>query len=288
MTTKNPLTLLLATDLGPSSDRALNRALQLAKQCESRIIGLHVLNLRKDPDQTLAWAKGSSDLSLKVHALKQLNLDLSSSGVKFEPRISDDADIAACITKTATETAANLVVTGSPGGGYARFKLGNIVGSLAKSLPTPLLVVRNQAREPYHRVLVATDFSQASRSALLTAATLFPGCQMTLYHCVHALHLGGGADTPAIDHAPLAHQVLQDCLTNTPLPEEVRSNLKVVIESGDLESMITRHVRDHEIDLVVIGNSSKDILSSALLGSSAESLLTWLPCDVMVVRASVT
>lgn len=278
--------ILLATDLGPGSDRALNRSLQLAKQWQARIIGLHVMNPRTEPDQILTWAENKRDPALKAYAHRQLSLDLERPGVKAELRIMDEDNIASCIATVATETGARLVVLGSSAGGHSRLRLGTTAGALGASLTTPLLVVRKRVHAPYRRILVATDFSQASHHALLTAASMFPYCQLSLYHCVHAPHLSDSGSSQSFDNGPLARQVLEDCKRRTPLlPESVRERLNVVIENGDLESKITQHVRDHEIDLVVMGNSSKDTMTTALIGSNAESLLAWLPCDAMLVRA---
>src|SRR3546814_15708547 len=50
---------------------------------------------------------------------------------------------------------------------------------------SPALVVRCRATGPYERVVVATDLSDCSRAALLSAARLFPGSDLTVVHAFH-------------------------------------------------------------------------------------------------------
>lgn len=57
-----------------------------------------------------------------------------------------------------------------------------------------------------------------------------------------------------------------------------------VIECGAIESTLTRYVREHDIDLVVMGSHGRRALLSLLLGSAAAKLLDWSPCDTLVVR----
>ena len=55
------------------------------------------------------------------------------------------------------------------------------------------------------------------------------------------------------------------------------------IVRGGLELHLTQHVRQHDVDLVVMGAQGRDALTGALLGSTAAKLLDCLPCDSMVV-----
>lgn len=52
---------------------------------------------------------------------------------------------------------------------------------------------------------------------------------------------------------------------------------------GAIEPVLTRYVREHDIDLVVIGNHGASGLLGVLLGSTAAKLLDWLSCDILRV-----
>src|SRR3546814_6107644 len=60
--------------------------------------------------------------------------------------------------------------------------LGDTVDRLIRKSPVPVLIVRDRAFEPYHTMLVATDFSESSRVALETAIRFFPDTGLSLFH----------------------------------------------------------------------------------------------------------
>jgi len=71
-------------------------------------------------------------------------------------------------------------------------------------------------------------------------------------------------------------------LAATALPEGMK--VRPVVECGAIESTLTRYVREHGIDLVVMGSHGRSGLMSLLPGSTATKLLDWLPCDTLLVR----
>ena len=279
-----PARLLLATDLGARCDRALDRAAQLAKEWQAELIVLNVLDVSVSPDQLLAWASGMDDESLYQIARQQLNRDLSKLDVHASIRTTRTGNIATTIRDVAAESDCGLVVTGvARNEVIGRFLLGSTVESLSRMLPQPSLVVRNRAYVPYKRIIIATDFSESSRHALQAAARLFPGRELILYHA-YQTPLSGSSGSKA--HAQVSREIERGeyakFLAATELPANV--TVRPVIEHGPLETAMVKYVRQHEVELVVIGSHGRSGVMSVLLGSSAAKLLDWLPCDTLVVR----
>lgn len=286
-----PYRVLLATDLSPRCDRALDRAAQLTGEWRGELIALNVLDPTGSPDQALAWASGADGEQLMRVARQQLARDLAAVNVPASLLIVRRNNVAAAIRETAASTQASLVATAvSCNETLGRLLLGSTVEQLARSLTLPLLVVRNRVRGPYRRIVVATDFSESSRHALLVAAQRFPGRELTLYHA-HALPMAGSTNassSPGICVA-MAETAYASFMTATDLPEGVK--VRPVIECGAIETMLTRYVREQDIDLVVMGSHGLSGIMSLLLGSTAAKLLDWLPCDTLLVhepRATVT
>lgn len=283
-----PHHLLLATDLSARCDRALDRAAQLAHEWQAELVALNVLDPAASPDQALAWASGASDEQLLHVARQQLAHDLAAANVSATLRLVRSEDATTAIRKTAASTQSGLVITGvSCNETFGRLLLGSTVENLARSLSQPLLVVRNRARGPYRQVLVATDFSASSRHALLTAARLFPGRELILYHA-HALAMSGLA--AASSHPGVCVGIEETeyaaFMATTALPPNAK--VRPVVECGAIESTLTRYVREHDIDLVVMGSHGRSGIMSLLLGSTAAKLLDWLPCDTLLVRTPTT
>ncbi len=279
-----PHRLLLATDLSARCDRALDRAAQLADEWQAELVALNVLDPAASPDQTLAWLHGASEEQLLHVARRQLARDLAAAKVSATLCLARSEDAATAIRETAANTQSGLVVTGvSCNETLGRIFLGSTVENLARSLSQPLLVVRNRAHGLYRRILAATDFFEPSRHALLVATRFFPGREPILYHA-HALAMSGLAD--ASPHFGLCVGIEEtECaafLSATVLPEGTK--VRPVVECGAIESTLTRYVREHDIDLVVMGSHGSGGLMSLLLGSTAAKLLDWLPCDTLLVR----
>ncbi|AKH36718.1 MULTISPECIES: universal stress protein [Nitrosomonas] len=279
-----PRRLLLATDLSARCDRALDQASQLAEEWSAELIALNILDPTASPDQVLAWASGTGDEQLLRVARQQLARDLKTVKVPVKLYISRSKDVPATIRRMAAETQSDVVVTGvSRNETLGRFLLGSTVEKLARSLPIPLLVVHNRAYGLYRRIVVATDFSESSRHALLAAVRFFPGRELIVYHA-HTLSMAGLADVSTRSSDVCVSIEDAECasfLSATVLPEGTK--LRTMVEDGAIETTLTRYVREHEIDLVVMGSHGNSGIMSLLLGSTAAKLLDWLPCDMLLV-----
>ncbi|AOY92807.1 universal stress protein [Cupriavidus sp. USMAA2-4] len=279
-----PARLLLATDLSARCDRALDRAAQLAGQWQAGLLVGHVLDPAAHPDQALAWAAGTGAGDALRIARQQLARDLAGLPVQADMQIAKSKDVAAGIRDMADAAGADLVVTGVARFELlGRFLLGSSVERLARSLPQPLLVVRNRPHGPYREIVVACDFSPASRDALRCAARLFPGQELTVFHAYQQPYSGMADTAPPARGIPQAEQdACAAFLADSKLPASTR--VRPVILRGALELLLTQHVRRHEADLVVMGAQGRGALASALLGSTAARLLDCLPCDALVVH----
>ncbi|SDI46698.1 Nucleotide-binding universal stress protein, UspA family [Pseudomonas flavescens] len=281
-----PVSVLLATDLSVRCDRALDRAAQLASEWQAMLVGVNVLEAAHAPDLVLGWAGARDDASLVRFAERQLQEDLSGRDVRVRLRIERGEPVQA-IARAARETGSALVVAGVASNElWGRLLLGSTLESLTRQLPQPLLVVRQRPRGRYQRILVATDFSDSSRHALHAAARYFPDRELVLYHATEAPmsdRLERVIDDEVRQHIEEGDYAA--FLAASELPEHVRTHTRIVIEQGSLGASLSHYVREHAVDLVVMGTHGRSGLMSALLGSAARELLQWLPCDTLIVRA---
>jgi len=283
--TSPPSRILMATDLSARCDRALDRSIELAQMWRARLMALHVFDAPKEPDQILKWASGRDGADPQREARTQLNQDLSVLGDRAEVRLIRSRSASEVIDRTAREAEAHLVVTGvARDEPLGRFLLGSTVERLARTLQQPLLIVRNRPRAPYRRVVAATDLSAGSRLALAAASTWFPDAEL---HLFHACEGPGALTAPTTDGVRLAtpetHALCEQLVSDSGI-DRARVSRVVAVE-GRLESELTRYVRRNAIDLAVMGGHESVGLLDALLGSSLDKLLLWVPCDVLVVPA---
>jgi nucleotide-binding universal stress UspA family protein len=58
---------------------------------------------------------------------------------------------------------------------------------------------------------------------------------------------------------------------------------KVILE-GDADTAILRYLKEHSIDLVIMGNNSKPGLGKIFMGSVSSSVVQKAHCDVLIVK----
>jgi nucleotide-binding universal stress UspA family protein len=279
-----PAPVLLATDLSAQGDRALDRAVVLAKALGARLIALHVLEPGASgvSGGAPSWHRLSEDH--REWARYRLGLDLDHAGVQTEIRV-ESGDAAEQILRTAHLSGCGLVVTGvGRNESLGKLLLGSTVRKLVRQLAVPVLVVKNRPHGPYPHGVVATDFSPESGHALRAAADLMSGTSLALFHaCDTALGMpANAASAPEALQRDLEKEVSGFLDNLGQLPAGVPAS--TVIQYGEPETLLSEHVFQTRCDLVVAGAQRMTGIMGAMVGSVAERLLEALPSDVMLVR----
>lgn len=142
---------------------------------------------------------------------------------------------------------------------------------------------------PRKKVLVPTDFSDASLDAMHTALSM-----VEYAHCVHVLHIVQpipddlAAGTLAQDAGPAEseearRQVHLERLESFLTAGEV-DGLIAVVQTGDPALCITQYARDNDIDLVVMAAHGYDRGERISMGSVTERVLHNADGPVLVLR----
>lgn len=280
--------LFLATDLSARCDRALDRAAMLTSETSARLTIVHafeadVYDMAVDLRPVPSWRQ-EPGLKQSI-ALKQLHRELGELDVPFDLVLEEGAP-ADVILKAADSPDGDLIVTGiARGETFGRFFFGSTVDRLVRSGAVPVLVVKNRSREPYRDVVVATDFSAASRKAIITAAKMFPGASITLLHSYEGTHSALMRPVEAGEISlKLSQREYQDFISTDPDTGPMLAKLPIFMEVGSLNCVIHAYAADKNMDLLVVGTQGKGALTRALVGSSAEALMASAPTDVLVVK----
>lgn len=289
-----PREILLATDLGARGDRALERAVDIARRYGAHLTVLHVVENAEaaaaptidTPAPPAASGKTDDAVTVMKRSLRQgLREDLGDF-LEQSTILVEDGVPAEVIERVATASQVDLIVTGiareSPLSGRP-VALGKTVEQLLRRLPAPILIVRNRARDAYRHVVVATDFSEPSGHALQMALRFFPDQKLHLLHASDQAPVAASEASQAGYQDPRAAE-LEKFLESVFMPEGDRNRLLPVIEPGAPSQIIRDHVQQHGADLVVLGTRGRGAVLEALLGSTAKSILSTLTCDALAVR----
>lgn len=277
--------ILLATDLSARCDRALDRAVQLARDWDAALTVLHVLESKGETSEP-RWRRPGDPQTLAAQAL-EADLPPDAGPVTIIVDQGDAAEIAAGIVR---EQHCGLIVTGlARNEALGRFHLGGTVERLARLSPAPVLVVRRRPRHDYSHVLVATDLGEGSRHALRTAVALFPNAELTLFHAYRTPFAGLVADEPRLraDYARAMATDLDQFMRATLSPEQ-QARVRPLLVDGEPAQSLRDYALAEGVDVAVIGAPRHGPLMTLLLGSTAGSILEAAPCDVLLTAAPVT
>jgi len=139
-------------------------------------------------------------------------------------------------------------------------------------------------------ILVASDLSRSSYAALQHALGLAHryASHVYLFHTVSALGFdmaGPEAWVEAVDCAWRDARSLETELFLSRQLEGIRFN--VIVRQGDLWPSLARVVKQHDIDLIVVGTHARGRIRKLLLGSVAETIFRHATCPVLTINPSL-
>ena len=284
-----PGRILLATDLTSQSDRAFDRAVQLANGWHAELHIIHAVNAAPpsvpagvDPLDYLQRHPPARDEVLRV-----MRRDLGSDELGATIHIEEHLAPAPAILSVAAREKCDLIVLGE-----TRHRLfGPIVESTVEQVvrksPVSVLVVQDRPRRPYRHLLVGTDFTDEAQQALVFAAQLFGDASITLMHAYSMPY------SSLLDSTPEAHgwaardlEKLRAQVEAAPLSAERRASIRTAIEAGPPNAMLRRYILEQGADLAVIGAHPRGMLFDAFVGNSRR-IVDAVPSDLLMVRAAL-
>ena len=284
-----PKTILLATDLSARSDRALDRAVQLARQWNAALIAVHALenqtHATRSPtyEDLPSWRRPPDPV---VAVERQIRRDIREPVADLRIVVTE-GDAADAILDIVERERCDLIVVGAAHDqGLGRVFLGRTVEHLIRHAPTSVLVVKSRPSGPYRHILVGTDFTDEARHGLAVAAKLFPDAVFAVMHAFDMPYRSlWGASQLSRDFSAMEHEEIQTFVKDTDLAEDIRARVVTLIEHGPPEIMIHNYVVEKNADLTVIGALGRGMLFHLLVGGHAPKIVDGTPGDILVVRA---
>lgn len=276
--------ILLATDLSARCDRALYRAAMLADQWQSSLIVLHVVEDRDlsipDTAGLPSWRRPPDPLDT---ARKHLLIDVDTLPARPAMRIAE-GNPAEVILRSSDAEGCDLIAIGVGRDESLRhFMLDKTADRLIRRSRVPLLVVKERPRKPYANIVFATDLSVSSRYALETAARLFSGQRLTVFH---AYRPPSGLMTGSSLHQyhMEVEQEVRAFLAGVNKSAPGWRQPQMLIEDGSPSCLLRDYVRDREVDLVVLGTHGRSPFFEMFLESTAKVIMDNVACDTLVIR----
>lgn len=269
--------ILFPTDGSEFSAGAERVAIELARQCGARLTVMTIVLSIQDLEGV-----GAHGLRQQMEREAQARLDAVTAaaravGVTCETLLAYGEEPHHEIVSAAEELKADLVVLGRRGKrGLARLMVGHATAHVAGHAPCDVLMVPRAAQVWGRRILLATDGSLPSESAVTAAVRVGGQCRVpvtvvsatTRSHSEERKAEGWSAVQRAVARLEQAGVVAEGLLAEG-RPDEV------VVETAAAQGA----------DLIIVGSHGRTGLARLLLGSISERIMGQAPCPVWVARA---
>lgn len=289
--------ILVPTDFSEASEAALATALDLARAFGARVTLLHAWSI---PPFAYAEAISWPLTDFQGAAREALDGVLARTS-KTYPKIGAvlrEGGAWEQIVDVVKTRECDLVVMGTHGRhGLPRVVLGSVAAKVVRLSPVPVVTVaaRQAPRQAgaaegaaksksFARILVPTDFSEASERSIAHAVSLARTfqAQLTLVHVWRMPNTGYSEQlewpNEAMERA--ARKALGDALART---QKLYGDTDAVLREGAEAQQILELVDKRNIDLVVMGTHGRRGISRLVLGSIAEKIVRLSPVPVFTV-----
>lgn len=279
-----PRKILLTTDLSASSDRALDRAVELARRWNAGLVVLHPLECQAETMLATTYEDFPSWRRPPDHAAtveRQIRRDMREVVADLSTIVAE-GDLAELALEVARRERCDLIVLGAARNG----RVARNVEHLIRRAQVSVLVVKSRVSGRYNHIVAGVDFTEESRHGLSIAATMFPDA---IFAVIHASELPyrsiSGAAQLRREISAMEMEEIRAFVAETEMPKSARTQVATLIEHGPPEIMIRNYVIEQNADLVVIGAIGRGMLFQLLIGGKAPKIMDASPSDVLIVSA---
>lgn len=298
--------ILCPVDFSEFSRHAFDRAVGVARCYDATIAILHVLPVPSAVPAIPYGPEGPGPFGFQTvdreRALAEIPRFLaleSGIGPAIDYHVLESPSEHKEILVQARRLAADLIVMGTHGrSGFDRLVLGSVAEKVLRTSEVPVLTVPSHVpdlvplgRDPFKRILLATDFSAGSEAALRYAASLaqHAAAPLTIVHVVEPLPVGHDPMVGMFFDTGAYHaQLIEEAKTTlrTAIPDWVRlgCDTEDVVVNGKAYVELLRIAAERQSDLIVLSVHGRNALDRLVFGSTTEHIVRRATCPVLTVR----
>lgn len=288
--------ILVASDLQPSSDVALRGAATLAKQLSAELHVVHALNI---PTSGYPITGESIAFQQQIHdgrrSLREQVLRTVPEGVTVSSQQVRIGSAQQIINERTSEVGAQLLVLGPHRPRAFRGPiLGNTADRVLRSAEVPVLILAELLTLPLREVVVPMDLSDPARGALdqgLTwAGTLgahepengHAVAQLRVMHVIPRVYEVYDFPFDRAVIAPQLNREIDEAIERVGTAGRIDTREEIVWGNSPAEEII-RYVENGHVDLLVMGTHGYGALGRALIGSITSMVARAAPCPILLV-----
>lgn len=295
-------TILVAIDFSECSLTALKQAARIAKWNNASLHVVHVIESSVIKEIAGAYRKSIDEVTrdLTEGATKELSQHLS--GVDLPATVQKHALVGhplATVMDSVKQYQADLLVIGMNGSGARGEGVGTMATKCVRKSPVNVLLVHPARTDQFREVVACVDFSETSNLAVSYAVRIAvqDSAHLNLLHVYYGpwnrLHYRSPNYESSPDFQEQYKNGLRDELEATlkrhTAEKHWLGNVNLALyEDSSYGRGITKFAKENDADLIVLGARGQSMLRYLILGSTAERVLSEVPCSVLVIRPEGT
>ncbi len=283
--------ILVASDGSEFSSGAVREAINLSKQCFSKLFAMSVVETNLEFEALSPHITEKAEQAARQF-LESIKDQASKEGVACNIIIHEGDEPYKFIVEEAAKNQVNMIIMGRRGRtGIKRLLMGSETAKTIGHAPCNVLVVPKASRLEFKNILLATDGSKHSDAAASEAANIAKHVGANL-HIVSVIPIASMLPFDVVNAQielelipQIEHKAAED---NVRAAQAIAANEGVKAEgtivSGSPYDAIVETANEKKADLIVVGSHGRTGVSRLLMGSVAERVIGHAGCAVMVVK----
>ncbi len=275
--------ILVAIDRSAMAVEALKRAISIAKKKDAQLIVMHVIEPSFIESPFVHAIDEDVIKKQLIEQIDQLNSEANLEYILFV----ESGSAAASITLKAQKTNTDLLVIGTHGKNNVDSNhFGSTTLKLIQNTHIPVLIVKNELKTIYQKMIAPTNLSEYSKESILFANALFSKPSRKYIYAFETFS----------ELSNMTYHISKEegmILTNEMFISAKAALSKFMKEVGDGETALLdytawlnedllAYITNDKDDLLVLGSKGVDDLNSFVFGSTASYLVRNSPIDVLV------
>jgi len=275
--------ILVAIDRSVMAAEALRRAISIAKEKDAQLIVMHVIepSFIESP-----FVHTTDDDEVKKQIIEQIDQLNSEADLKYILFVKSGS-AAASITLKVEKTNADLLIIGTHGkNDIDSSHFGSTTLKLIQNTHIPVLIVKNEVKTIYQKMIAPTNLSEYSKESILFANALFTKLSRKY---IHAFDTFSELSNMTFGMSKEEGEILSNEMfisAKTALSEFMKEvgngETSLIYDTASLNEDLLAYISNNGADLLVLGSKGIADLNSFVFGSTASFLVENSPIDVLV------
>ena len=281
--------ILVAIDRSAMAEEALKRAIVIAKEKDAQLFVMHVI---ESSFIASPFVPSIDENEIEKEIKKRVKKLTSEEDVEYVLFV-ESGSAASSVTLKVKNLNIDLLIIGTHGkDDISSNYFGSTVLKLIQRTRIPVLVVKNEAKHAYKKILAPTNLSDYAKESILFAHTLFKKAALKYLHAYVTVD-----EFMALTYRISADQqgkFKKELLTEADIALEkfakdvAEGEMALITYEASINEDLLAYVVQDEADLLVLGSKGVGNLNSFLFGSTASYLVRNSPTDVLAYVPIIT